>query len=141
MVDFNSIKGNVKEQLSKASEYVTDLKEDGKEKLVAYFNSISDLFPVIAETGYRLKGVDMELSIPPGINLHFQKFKNMSREAIDEILEKNKDKEMLKTIVNSLVAADEIHNKLKVGDLVFSDISISLGLPPSVTIKFVNKGG
>lgn len=141
MVDFNSIKGNLKDQLSKASEYVTDLKEDGKEKLVAYFNSISDLFPVIAETGYRLKGVDMELSIPPGINLHFQKFKNMSREAIDEILEKNKDKEMLKTIVNSLVAADEIHNKLKVGDLVFSDISISLGLPPSVTIKFVNKGG
>jgi hypothetical protein len=140
MVDFNAVKNNLKEQVSKASDYLSDLKEDGKEKLVAYFNNLSDLIPIIDETGYRLKGIDMELSLPPGINMHFEKFKNMSREAIDEILEQNKDKEMLKTIVNSLVAADEVHKKLKMGDLLFTDISINLGLPPKVTIKFVKKG-
>ncbi|MFI5252264.1 MAG: hypothetical protein ACHQQQ_07545 [Bacteroidota bacterium] len=141
MVDFKGMKDNLKEQLTGASEYLSDLKDESKEKMVNYFNNLGDLIPVIAETGYRLKGIDIDVSIPPGVNMHFEKFKNMSKEAIDEILEKNKDKEMLKTIVNSLVAADEFHKKLKMGDLLFTSISINLGLPPKVTIKFVKKGG
>lgn len=141
MVDLGTIKNNFKEQINGASEYLSDLKEDSKEKMINSFNNLSELVPIIAETGYRLKGIDIELSLPPGINMRFEKFKNMSREAIDEILEKNKEKEMLNAIVNSLVTADEFHNKLKMGDLVFRDISLKLGLPPKVTIAFVKKEG
>jgi hypothetical protein len=141
MVDLGTLKNSFKEQVTSASEYLSDLKEDSKEKIINYFNNLSELIPIIAETGYRLKGIDIELSLPPGINMRFEKFKNMSREAIDEILEKNKEKEMLNAIVNSLVTADEFHNKLKMGDLVFRDISLKLGLPPKVTIAFVKKEG
>lgn len=139
MVDFNAMKSNLKEQIAGAAEYLSNLKDEGKEKIIDYFNNLTDLIPVIAETGYRLKGIDIDLSIPPGVDMHFEKFKDLSREAIDEILEKNKDKDMLKTIVNSLVAADDLHKKLKVGNLVFSDISLNIGLPPKVTLKFSKK--
>ncbi|HMD14372.1 MAG TPA: hypothetical protein VKI62_07095, partial [Bacteroidota bacterium] len=95
--------------------------------------------PIIAETGYRLKGIDMEVSLPPSVEMHFEKFKNISEKKIDQILEANKGKELLTAIVRALVSAEAFHQKLKLGNLLLTDISVSLGLPPKVTMKFNNK--
>lgn len=51
-------------------------------------------------------------------------------------MEANKDKDLLQTIVKTLVMADEFHNKLKMGDLVFTTISVNLSIPPKVSLKF-----
>jgi hypothetical protein len=138
-MDISKIKQNLKDKVSDASGYLSDLKEEGKEKFINYVNNLSDIIPIIAETGYQMKGIDMEVAIPPGINMHFEKVRNISKEKIDEILEANKEKELLRSIVKALVAADELHNKLKMGDLLLTDISVNLSLPPKVTIKFVKK--
>jgi len=130
------IKEDLKDKVSGVTEYIGDLKEEGKEKSVNYINGLTEIVPIIATTGYTLKGVDIEVAIPPGLNLHFEKSENISKEKIDEIIEANKDKEMLQTIVKTLVMADEFHNKLKMGSLLFSTISVNLSIPPKVTIKF-----
>jgi hypothetical protein len=140
-MDITKLKQNIKDKVSDASGYLTDLKEEGKDKIINYFNGLSEIIPIIAETGYRLKGIDMEVTIPPGINMHFEKFKNISKEKIDQILEQNKEKELLRAIVKALVSADEFHKKLKMGSLRLTDISVNLGLPPKVTIKFAKKKG
>jgi hypothetical protein len=138
-MDITKLKDNLKEKVSGASEYLDDLKEEGKEKIINYVNGLTDIIPIIAETGYRLKGIDMEVSIPPGVDMHFEKFKTISKEKIDEILEANKDKDLLRSIVKALVTADEFHKKLKMGDLLLTDISVNLSLPPKITIKFLKK--
>jgi hypothetical protein len=138
-MDVTKIKDNLKEKVTGASEFLGDLKEGGKEKFIAHVNSLSDIIPIIAQTGYQLKGIDMDVTIPPGVNMHFEKFKNISDEEIGQILDANKGKELLRSIVKALVTADEFHKKLKMGDLLLTDISIGLSLPPKVTIKFVKK--
>jgi hypothetical protein len=140
-MDITKLKQNIKDKVSDASDYLSDLKEEGKDKIINYVNGLGDIIPIIAETGYRLKGVDMEITIPPGVNMHFEKFKNISKEKINQILEQNKDKELLRAIVKALVSADELQKKLKMGSLHLTDISVNLGLPPKVTIKFVKKKG
>lgn len=140
-MDVAKFKDSLKGKVAGASEFLGDLKEEGKEKFINYVNGLSDIIPIIAQTGYRLKGIDMEVSIPPGVDMHFEKFKNISKEEIDHILEANKDKELLRSIVKALVTADEFHKKLKMGDLLLTDISVNLSLPPKVTIKFLKKKG
>lgn len=131
----DSLKGKV----AGATDFLGDLKEGSKEKLLNYVNGLGDILPIIAETGYRLKSVDIEVSIPPGVNLQFEKVQDVSKEKIDGILEQNKDKDLLKLIVNSLMAADEFHKKVKLGNYAFTEITIDLSLPPKVHIKFVRK--
>ena len=140
-MDVTKLKDNLKETISGASGFLGDLKEEGKEKFINYVNGLSDIIPIIAETGYRMKGIDMEVSIPPGVDMHFEKFKNIPQEKIDKILEANKDKDLLRSIVKALVAADALHKKLKIGSLQLTDISVNLGIPPKVTVKFLKKKG
>jgi hypothetical protein len=135
----NKLTESLKEKVAGASEFLSDLKDESKEKLLNYVNSLGEILPIIAETGYRLEAFDIEVSIPPGINLQFKKVLDVPKEKIESILEENKDKELLKLIVNSLVAADEFHKKVKVGSYVFTDISVDLSIPPKVHIKFVRK--
>jgi len=132
----SKIKDDLKGKVSGVTEYIGDLKEEGKEKSISYINGLSEILPIVAKTGYRLKGVDIEMALPPGINLQFEKFENISKEEIDKIMEANKDKDLLQTIVKTLVMADEFHNKLKMGDLLFTTISVNLSIPPKVSLKF-----
>ncbi len=132
----SKIKDDLKGKVSGVTEYIGDLKEEGKEKSISYINGLSEILPIVAKTGYRLKGVDIEMALPPGINLQFEKFENISKEEIDKIMEADKDKDLLQTIVKTLVMADEFHNKLKMGDLLFTTISVNLSIPPKVSLKF-----
>ncbi|HTY39382.1 MAG TPA: hypothetical protein VMH23_19855 [Bacteroidota bacterium] len=138
-MDVSKLTENVKGKIAGASELLGGLKDDAKEKFINYVNGLGDILPVVAETGYRLKGIDMEMSIPPGVDMHFEKFKNVSKENIDKILEANKDKDLLRSLVKALVAADEFHNRLKIGGLKLTDLSVNLSIPPKVTIKFVKE--
>lgn len=133
----DKLTGNLKEKVTGAKEFLSDLKDETKEKLLKSINGLGDILPIVAQTGYRLDAFDIEISIPPGINLQFEKVQDVSKEKIDSILEQNKEKELLKVIVNSLVAADEFHKKVKLGNYVFTHISIDLSIPPTVHIKYV----
>jgi hypothetical protein len=128
-MEIGKIKESLKDKVTNVADYVSDLKDEGKEKFVNYVNGLGDIIPIIATTGYRLKGIDIEVSIPPGVNMQFEKFQNISKEKIDEIMEANKGKELLHSIVKALVMAD---------DLQFTTINVNLSLPPKVTLKFVN---
>ena len=76
---------NMKGKVAGASEFLTDLKDQSKEKLLAHVNGLGEILPIIAETGYRLESIDIEVSIPPGINLQFQKVLDVSKEKINSI--------------------------------------------------------
>ena len=139
MMGVSKIRETLKDKVSGASDFLSDLKEGGKEKLINSVNGLGEILPVIAKTGYRLKGIDMEMSVPPSVDLHFEKFKNISHEEIDAILEANEGKDLLRTIVRALEAADDFHAKLKLGNLILRDISVGIGIPPKVTIRFLKK--
>ena len=113
----NKLTESLKGKVAGATEFLSDLKDESKEKLLNYINGLGDILPIIAQTGYRLNAIDIEVSIPPGVNLQFEKVQDVSKEKIDSILDQNKDKDLLRMIVNSLVAADEFHKKVKLGTM------------------------
>ena len=131
-----NIKESIKGKVSDAKDSIGGLKESARQKLLDSINNLNNILPIIAETGYVLKEMNVEVSIPPGVSLSFHKTKEISKDKVEKILKENKDKEMLKMIVNALVSADELHKKIALGKLKYTGLNLELGLPPKVVIKF-----
>lgn len=115
-----------------------DVKNLTAEKLAVIANDLIALSPIIEKTGYRTKEINIGVSLPPKIIFHFEKFADISKEEIAEILKANDDKTILKVIVGTLTTADEFQSKLTLGNFKFSEIDIEVGVPPQVNVKLMN---
>ncbi|MBK8345277.1 MAG: hypothetical protein IPL12_19560 [Bacteroidetes bacterium] len=115
-----------------------DVKNLTTEKLAVIANDLIALSPIIEKTGYRTKEINIGVSLPPKIIFHFEKFADISKEEIAEILKENDDKTILKVIVGTLTTADEFQSKLTLGNFKFSEIDIEVGVPSQVNVKLMN---
>ena len=131
---YQSATGLLKETLSN----FYDVKNLTSEKLADMANDLIALSPIIENTGFRTKEINVGVSIPPRIVFHFEKFADVSKDDIDAILKENEDKTLLKVIVTTLVAADDFQKKLTLGNFKFNEIDIEVGVPPEVNVKLVN---
>ena len=135
----DSIKGSIKNKISSAGDFIGNLKSQSTDKVIEYVNNINDILPIIAQIGYTLKGMSIDVSIPPGIILEFQKTAEVPQKEVDKILEKHKERPVLKLIVDSLVTANKFHKKIKLRSLQFTGIAVDVSVPPNVTMKFTKK--
>ncbi|MBL7684362.1 MAG: hypothetical protein JNK00_13480 [Flavipsychrobacter sp.] len=123
--------------LDKLTEKLGSLTDAAKEKTINTANEVIGLTPVIEEIGFKTTGISVTMGLPPDITFHFMKTTDVSPERRKEILDQNKDKALLGTIVKMLVATDEYRDKLKLGSFKFSNIDICIGLTPGMTIQLV----
>lgn len=124
--------------LGETLQHFYDVKDLTKEKAAGLTNDVIALAPIIEQTGYRTKELNISVSIPPRITIHFEKFAEVSPERIEDILLEHQDKKLLKVIVQTLLAADSFQQKLTMGSFAFNEINISLSVPPEVQVKFLN---
>lgn len=115
-----------------------DVKDLTRDKITNITNDFIALSPIIEQTGYRTKEINIGVGIPPRMIVHFEKFASVSQETIDAILLEHQDKKLLKVIVQTLLSADAFQQKLTLGNFEFNEISIELGVPPEVNVKFMN---
>jgi hypothetical protein len=134
----NSI-GNVSEQFRDSFFYLKNLKEASAEKVNTLVNGIFGMAHLIEETGFIMKDVSVDISIPPSISLSFGKEKEIEPETIEKLLEDNKDKEILRLIVTALQKADAAQKSMNLQNYVFKGLSMKLGLPPDISLKFEKK--
>ena len=126
----------VGDQFSNSLSLLKNLKEAGVEKMNVLVNDILGIAPLIDETGFSMKDISVDIGIPPSIGLSFTKEKEMDPETIDKLLKENSDKELLKLIVAALQKADATQKNMKLGNFKFTGLSMKLGLPPDVSLKF-----
>ena len=127
-----SVSDGVKNSLS----FLSDLKEAGWEKVNTFINDILGLAPLIEVTGFTMKEVIADATLPPSIIFQFVKEKEVDEQAIDDMLEQNKEKEMLTLIVRALQKADSLQKAMKLSHYKFSGLNMKIGLPPDISLKF-----
>ncbi len=76
------------------------------------------------------------MGIPPDVVLTFRKEKQISSEAIQELIEQHKDKEILTLILKALLTANTLQSKITFDKFFFAGVSIKLGIPPQVSLKY-----
>jgi len=116
--------------------FLSDLKDAGWENISTVVNDILGLAPLIEVTGFSMKDVCVDASILPSITLAFVKQKDVDPETIEKLLEENKDREMLTLIVRSLQKADSLQKGMKLSNYSFRGLSMKIGLPPDISLKF-----
>jgi len=82
------------------------------------------------------KSICVEAGIPPGMSISFVKEKDVDAETINQLLEENKEKEMLKLIVRALLKADALQKGMNLSHYKFNGLSMKIGLPPDISLKF-----
>ncbi len=124
------------ETLKNSLSFISDLKEAGIEKLNVFVEDILGLTPLIEVTGFTLDDIGVDIGIPPGISLGFSKTKDVDPETINQLLEENNEKEILRMIVKSLQKADDVQKGMNLANYKFRGLSMKIGLPPDISLKF-----
>ena len=139
----DKITDTLQQQLDKAKETVeivygkvSEIKDAGMDKIKSYMDEISNGLPVFEEAGFHLDGISIGLGIPPDISIAFSKTKEVSAETIKALIHQNADKKSLSLILNTLLTANTLQNKIRLNKLIFAGVSIQLGVPPKVSLKY-----
>ena len=136
---------SAKEKLANITEGATNLfrqdivesiKDYGIEKLKDAWNQIEEASDVFAKTGYSITAIDINLAIPPTIILSFDQIENISDEDEQKILEENKEKTVLYSILVALFKANAVQQTISSVQYKFVGLTIELGLSPKVDMKF-----
>jgi len=138
-IGLSEVIGSVGDKVKDSFSFLRDLKEAGTDKISTLVNDVLGLAPLIEATGFDMTDIGVDMGIPPGISISFIKEKDVVPETIDQILEENKDKEMLKIIVRALQKADNLQKGMNLSHYKFRGLTMKLGLPPDMSLKFVKE--
>ena len=127
-----SIDSGVQDSIS----FMKDMKEASWEKVSSSINEILGLAPLIEATGFNMKDLSVDATIPPGIVFSFIKEKEVSSEDIDKLLNENKNKDILNLIVRALQKADSIQKSMNLSHYKFNGLTMKFGFPPDISLKF-----
>lgn len=130
---------NILNQFKNGLSKIGDLGKSTKNTFINYVKDVFDVLPLIEKAGFRTNRLIVGISVPPSIEIHFSRFKELNEQESEKLLELYADKKMFKLIFKALVMANEFQGKLSTSDLVFSEICIEISIPPKVSIKYLNK--
>ncbi len=127
------------EQFKNGISKIGDIGTSTKNKFVDYVKDVFNVLPILEKVGFRTNRLIVGVSIPPSIEIHFSRFKEINKDEIDILYEEYKDKKMFKLILKSLLMSNDFQSKLSSEAMVFSETCIEISIPPKVSIKYLNK--
>ena len=127
------------EQFKNGVSKIGDLGASTKNKFVDYVKDVFNVLPILEKAGFRTNRLIVGVSIPPSVEIHFTRFKEIDKEEIDGLYEEYKDKKMFKMILKSLLMSNDFQSKLSSDSLVFSETCVEISIPPKISIKYLNK--
>ena len=125
----------LKEGLSK----IGDIGKTTSDKFINYVKDVFDVLPIIEKAGFRANRLIVGISIPPSVEIHFSRYKEIDEEYIEKLYKECSNKKMLKLILKSLIMSNNFQGKLSSENMVFSETCIEISIPPKVSIKYLNK--
>ncbi|AXT19157.1 hypothetical protein D7030_13965 [Flavobacteriaceae bacterium AU392] len=131
----DKVLNQLKEGLSK----IGDLGKATKDKFTNYVKEVFDILPILEEAGFVTNSLIVGISIPPSIEIHFSKFKEVDEDTIKKLNKEYKDKKMFKLILKSLLMSNNFQSKIASDNYVPNGICIEISIPPKVSIRYLNK--
>lgn len=132
----SKIKDSIKDLGDAGLEGLKNIGSAGMEKITSQINDLNDTLKEVENVGYRVKSIEIEVGIIPSFIIKFSTGRKLTDEEVEELKEKHKDKKFFSTIISSIAMTSKMNEKIKLGSLSYSEISIKLSIPPTVTMGF-----
>lgn len=116
---------------------IADVSEAAQDKVEKAINDVNEILPVIQELGYTVDGVNIAIGIIPDITIDISGLaKTIEDTKYQQILEEHKGHTLRISVVKALQTMSSMHQKIRFGQMESDNASITLGLPPKITLKF-----
>jgi hypothetical protein len=117
-----------------------DLTGAGLDKLKQTVDDIMDGSAKLRAVGYRLTDVELMMSLLPRAILRLVKEFDATDEAFTGALRDNAGNKTLCTVLKMLQQVDYVKNRVPVKGRVFKELIIDLGVPPAVSLRYMEPG-
>jgi hypothetical protein len=135
-----ALKGRTAAALSglgeQASRRVQDAIDAGMEQITGVAADLNAALPVISQAGYTLHSVTLSASLSPSVVAAFHVAAAVTDEQVAAVEAAHPDSALALTIIRTLRRASKLQEGLAFGALKPRELSISLGLSPSVSVRF-----
>lgn len=107
-------------------------------KAKSIINDFIEAGPLIEAAGFRIKDLEIELSVIPKLIPHFEKLTDVDDIVRADIMEQVKDKRIIRMLLKALYKADDFQKSLKMGGLEFTGIEIEITAIPAIRLIYKN---
>jgi hypothetical protein len=136
--------GELKEKASAATgslkERVHDKVNEAMDSSFGKVNALTEdlniALPILAEAGYPVDLVVLELGINPGIAIRFATKIGVKEDRINALLEEHSEHKMTVMLLHAIAKARSFQSKVRLGDLKPKGIEIKVGVVPEVELRF-----
>ena len=101
-------------------------------------NDFIEAAPLIEAAGFRIRDLEVELSVIPKLVPHFEKVTDTDEITRIDILKQVEDKRIIRLLLKTLFKADNFQKTLKMGKLDFAGIEIEITAIPAVRLLYSN---
>lgn len=108
------------------------------DKVKNVINDFIEAAPLIERAGFRIRDLEVELSIIPKLIPHFEKTIDVDDKTRLLIIEEVHDKRLIRLLLKALFKADNLQKSIKMGNLVFAGIEIEITAIPAVRLLYKN---
>ncbi len=124
------------ETATAVADKVTDIKESGTDLMNDKIEEITGSLQIVNRSGFSLKDINVSLGIPPEIGGTFVFNREVPDEEWEKLFAETEDKQTLNALLRSLFKAQDMAEKMKLGNFKLDSVSIVLGIPPGIGLKF-----
>lgn len=113
---------------------VAALKSDTEATLAETLVELDGGLGLLARAGYDLTGVDLEQGASPRLIVHLDQIEAARTEPLEQLLRECAGKRTLHAIVQALIRAEALEEKVQLGDLSFRGLIVHVGPMPTVRL-------
>jgi len=114
---------------------MANLKNAGMDKVKGTLKDFEESLPIITKAGFQLAELNVGIGIPPSIIACFT-IKEVSSETLQEAQAEIESKKIGKLVLDSLIGATKMKEKLELKNMVMKGIEVEIGLLPKVTLVY-----
>ncbi|PCJ48811.1 MAG: hypothetical protein COA74_07425 [Gammaproteobacteria bacterium] len=108
------------------------------DKVKTVIDDFIESAPLIEEAGFRIRDLEVELSIIPKLIPHFEKIDDITDSRRSEIINQVKDKRLIRLLLQALFKADNFQKSINMGSLEFAGIEIEITAIPAIRLRYEN---
>ena len=108
----------------------------GAQKAAESMNQANLLLKLLQDAGYQVGDLEMELGVPPTINITLKTGPMVSDSKLDAVYQANKDNDVLALVLGALIQANKLRDMVKVETIELTDAKIVLKTTPSITLHW-----
>ena len=118
------------------AEKAIEIKDAALENVKEIANDLNAYLPALGEAGYTLHDVSVEVGIAPKFVATFGARPDITEENIETVIAAHADAKLVAVILRALYGAYKLQNSIKIAGMKPHGIALTLGLAPSVAVKF-----